>query len=570
MLYIGKNLDDMYKELKNSGLSDNTQIKIYVIDSDTRAIKVDINKLIGDLPYLTIQADFFQIELEAPKVLKKFTDLSIENLLKMFFDILPENNFSLYSENMSDEEYEQIIKRLKDSCNETKWEIYSFFYYLKIFLESKKNKKKKIKLFGTPFTYEEATEKIKKLFNKEKIICNINSNTLIRILENFYRKGKDFSIDPIERLALDKFLYDKENIKLIYLYFMNTENIKKILEAYNFICKPIEKINEEDIKKILKMNFELKSSILAEKINFKLEIIKTLVLEKSYEYFLKTNTTSNKADLFLTEIKKELKNKIKNTFLEYVTDELFELIGTTAKRYNSSKIISKFLINIKNLPEAELKYFSFNNFFRSQLYYKNKFLKMTSEEIKFLNKNPLNEKLKITNSYQILRGEREFGDDNFEKLLISLNKKNEIIDKKIENIKLYYNLLQKYKNLSSFSFENYTSEKFIRYNEIYNFFKKSDFSLKINSRGSYLYGRYILKFTYYQEKINKYNINENYVIKLKDGSIELMKYLGESDNKICFFKESNLKIFSKKEIEGHQIKSLVFADDTEKIIRPLF
>lgn len=31
MLYIGKNLDDMYKELKNSGLNDNIRIKIYAI-----------------------------------------------------------------------------------------------------------------------------------------------------------------------------------------------------------------------------------------------------------------------------------------------------------------------------------------------------------------------------------------------------------------------------------------------------------------------------------------------------------------------------------------------------------
>lgn len=575
MLYIGKNLDDMYKELKNSGLNDNIPIKIYAINYDTRAIMVDINKSIRDLPYLSLQAEFFQIEFEAPKVLKKFTDLSIENLLNMFLDILPENNFSLYSENMSDEEYEQIIKNLKDFCNGTKWEIYSFFYYLEFFLENKKNKKKKIKLFGSPLTHEEAVEKIKELFNKEKIIRNINNNNLIGILEKFYQEGKDFSINLMEDLALDNYLYGKKNIKFFYTYITNTKDIKKFLEAYNFICKPIEKIKEEDIKKILKMNFELTSSILTEKIKLKLEIIKTLVLEKSYEYFFKTNTTSSEADIFLTEIKNELENKINNTFLEYVIKELFELVGTTAKRYDSNNIISRFLINIKNLPEAELKYFSFNNFFRSQLYYKNKFLKMASEEIKFLNlnKNPLNKKLKISNSYQILRGEREFGEDNLEKLLIYLNNKNkekEIIDKKIKDIKLYYNLLQKYKNLSSFSFENYTLEKFIRYNEVYNFFKNCDFSLKISPRGSYLYGRYILKFTYYSEKVSKYNVNEDYVVRLKDGSLELMKYLGECDNKLCFFKESNLQIFLKEEIEIHQIKSLVFAEDTTKKTKTLF
>lgn len=232
-------------------------------------------------------------------------------------------------------------------------------------------------------------------------------------------------------------------------------------------------------------------------------------------------------------------------------------------KYNPDKIISEYIINIKSLSEEELKYFSFNNFFRSQLYYKNNFLAIIKEDL--LSINPTD-----SNTQKILKGERELGERILEKIISSLDKKEENTNKKIENINLHYNLLQKYKKLSLFSLENYSSEVFIKYDEIYNFFKVSDFSLKIKPRGLYLYERYVLNFTYYPEKINKYNINEAYVVKLEDGSLELMKYLGECDNKLCFFKESNLQIFLKEEVEVHQIKSLVFAEDTKEEIKTLF
>lgn len=555
MLYIGKDLNTMYKNLRDSGLDGNIPVKIYAIDSYT--IKKDTNKFISDLQYLSVQADFFQIEFDAPKKLKKMTDLKIEDLFQIFFDIFPENKFSLYSETFDEEDYKNIIRKIKKFYDENEYQTYLFFQCLNILLE---NKKEKISYINKKFTPEDFRNFIKINFDKEKIINNQKSTSILsNIIEKFYQEK--FSISSLEKIYIQNFLNNKEILKARVLYEISNEKLIKILKAYNFIFKPAEKIKKEDLEEILKLKISL--SIEEEKnLNSKLKIIKILILEKSYEYFFKNNYSADDAKKFLDALKEKKGQKSSENFLHYVCSNLLKKEKEKIK-YNPDKIISEYIINIKNLSEEELKYFSFNNFFRNQLYYKNNFLALIKEDL--LSINPTD-----SNTQKILKGERELGEHILEKIISSLDKKEENTNKKIKDINLYYNLLQKYKKLSLFSLENYSSEVFMRYDEIYNFFKNSDFSLNINPRGLYLYGRYVLNLTYYPEKIKEYNINENYVVKLKDGSIELMKYLGECDNKLCFFKEGNLQIFLKEEVEIHQIKSLVFAEDTKKEIKTLF
>lgn len=559
MLYIGKDLNTMYKNLRDSGLDGNIPVKIYAIDSYT--IKKDTNKFISDLQYLSVQADFFQIEFDAPKVLKKMTDLKIEDLFQVFFDIFPENKFSLYSETLDEEDYKKIIEKIKKFYNENKYQTYLFFQRLNILLE---NKEEKISYINKKFTPEEFKNFIKVNSDKEKIINNQKPTSILsNIIEKFYQEKFSISslIDSLEQIYLQNFLNNKEILKARVLYEISNEELIKILRVYNFIFKPVEKIKKEDIEDILKLKINLNiKEDYRESLNSKLEIIKILILEKSYEYFFKNNYSADDAKKFLDALKEKKGQKSSENFVHYVCSNLLK---KEKIKYNPDKIISEYIVTIENLSEEELKYFSFNNFFRSQLYYKNNFLALIKEDL--LSINPTD-----SNTQKILKGERELGERILEKIIFSLDKKEETTNKKIENINLYYNLLQKYKKLSLFSLENYSSEVFMKYDEIYNFFKNRDFSLNINPRGSYLYERYVLNFTYYPEKINKYDINEAYVVKLEDGSIELMKYLGECDNKLCFFKEGNLQIFLKEEVEVHQIKSLVFAEDTKQGIETLF
>lgn len=561
MLYIGKDLNTMYKNLRDSGLDGNIPVKIYAIDSYT--IKKDTNKFISDLQYLSVQADFFQIEFEAPKKLKKMTDSKIEDLFQIFFDIFPENKFSLYSETLDEEDYKKIIEKIKKFYDENEYQTYLFFQRLNILLE---NKEEKISYINKKFTPEDFRNFIKINFDKEKIINNQKPTSILsNIIEKFYQEKFSISslIGSLEQIYIQNFLNNKEILKARVLYETSNEELIKILKAYNFIFKPVEKIKKEDLEEILKLKINLRIEEGYKKnLNSKMKITKILILEKSYEYFLKNNYSADDAKKFLEALKEKKGQKSSENFVHYVCSNLLKKEKEKIK-YNPDKIISEYIINIKSLSEEELKYFSFNNFFRSQLYYKNNFLALIKEDL--LSINPTD-----SNTQKILKGERELGERILEKIISSLDKKEENTNKKIENINLYYNLLQKYKKLSLFSLENYSSEVFMKYDEIYNFFKNRDFSLNINPRGSYLYERYVLNFTYYPEKLNKYNINEAYVVKLKDGSIELMKYLGECDNKLCFFKEGNLQIFLKEEVEVHQIKSLVFAEDTKEEIKTLF
>lgn len=557
MLYIGKDLNTMYKNLRDSGLKENTPVKIYAIDS--YSIKKDTNKVISDLQYLSVQAEFFQVEFETPKVLKKITDLKIEDLFQIFFDISPENKFSLYSESLDEEDYKKIIEKIKKFYDENEYQTYLFFQRLNILLE---NKEEKISYINKKFTPEEFKNFIKVNSDKEKIINNQKPTSILsNIIEKFYQEKFSISslIGSLEQIYIQDFLNNKEILKARVLYEISNEELIKILRVYNFIFKPVEKIKKEDIEDILKLKLKINLNIkedYRESLNSKLEIIKILILEKSYEYFFKNNYSADDTKKFLDALKEKKGQKSSENFVHYVCSNLLKKEKEKIK-YNPDKIISEYIVTIENLSEEELKYFSFNNFFRSQLYYKNNFLALIKEDL--LSINPTD-----SNTQKILKGERELGERILEKIISSLDKKEENTNKKIENINLYYNLLQKYKKLSLFSLENYSSEVFMKYDEIYNFFKNRDFSLNINPRGSYLYERYVLNFTYYPEKLNKYNINEAYVVKLKDGSIELMKYLGECDNKLCFFKEGNLQIFLKEEVEIYQIKNLVFAEDTKK------
>lgn len=288
---------------------------IYAIDSYT--IKKDTNKFISDLQYLSVQAEFFQIEFEAPKVLKKMTDLKIEDLFQVFFDIFPENKFSLYSETLDEEDYKKIIEKIKKFYDENKYQTYLFFQRLNILLE---NKEEKISYINKKFTPEEFKNFIKINFDKEKIINNQKPTSILsNIIEKFYQEKFSISslIGSLEQIDIQNFLNNKEILKARVLYETSNEELIKILKAYNFIFKPVEKIKKEDLEEILKLKINLSIEEGYKKnLNSKMKITKILILEKSYEYFLKNNYSADDAKKFLEALKeKKVKNHLKILYI---------------------------------------------------------------------------------------------------------------------------------------------------------------------------------------------------------------------------------------------------------------
>ena len=130
--------------------------------------------------------------------------------------------------------------------------------------------------------------------------------------------------------------------------------------------------------------------------------------------------------------------------------------------------------------------------------------------------------------------------------------------------------MQKYKLLNSIVGNIETKNDLMKYIDIYDFFKEKDFMLRCFEKSTtIILNRIVLEFSYYPNKINKLYKYEYYIVEYKKNK-EIMQYLGESDKKICFSQNDKIKILNKEEIEIYQIKSLVFSDDTEEIIQPLF
>ena len=581
MLYIGKELIYIYNELRTV-YDENTQITIYAINYiDSKINEVDFSKVINDLKYLYLpEAHFFVVAIDEQRELKNFTDLKEEQLKTIFFDIVPENQFSLYSNDISKEKYNSIIKKLRIQYDEEHFKLYHFFYYFDILYKHKN--RKKININGNKYTVKELTDFIKKQFQFQEI-KNIIEKKDLKNLKEFFKEINDFfekdTISLLDENKLQSFLNDKENLKIKFICDMDIKKLNDFLVMYNFICKPHENITEKNINEILKIDIDIKTENLGldiegySQIKFsfedKYQILLISIFEKIYKYYRTNNYNATDVYVKLEKLKEEfVKNKLKTNFIKELKKTILKSTkkkDITTREYDSDKIIEKYLREFqkvfkkKNISDEELKYFSFNSFFRNQLYYKKIFLdKIKKSDVKGA----------VTNLSGILRGEREIGEENLKKIITFLKLQNKSI--LIPDIKTSYALLQKYKLLNSIVGNIETKNDLMKYIDIYDFFKEKDFMLRCFEKSTtIILNRIILEFSYYPNKINKLYKYEYYIVEYKKNK-EIMQYLGESDEKICFSQNDKIKILNKEEIEIYQIKSLVFSDDTEEIIQPLF
>lgn len=581
MLYIGKELIYIYNELRTV-YDENTQITIYTINYiDSKINEVDFSKVINDLKYLYLpEAHFFVVAIDEQRELKNFTDLKEEQLKTIFFDIVPENQFSLYSNDISKEKYNSIIKKLRIQYDEEHFKLYHFFYYFDILYKHKN--RKKININGNKYTVKELTDFIKKQFQFQEI-KNIIEKKDLKNLKEFFKEINDFfekdTISLLDENKLQSFLNDKENLKIKFICDMDIKKLNDFLVMYNFICKPHENITEKNINEILKIDIDIKTENLGldiegySQIKFsfedKYQILLISIFEKIYKYYRTNNYNATDVYVKLEKLKEEfVKNKLKTNFIKELKKTILKSTkkkDITTREYDSDKIIEKYLREFqkvfkkKNISDEELKYFSFNSFFRNQLYYKKIFLdKIKKSDVKGA----------VTNLSGILRGEREIGEENLKKIITFLKLQNKSI--LIPDIKTSYALLQKYKLLNSIVGNIETKNDLMKYIDIYDFFKEKDFMLRCFEKSTtIILNRIVLEFSYYPNKINKLYKYEYYIVEYKKNK-EIMQYLGESDEKICFSQNDKIKILNKEEIEIYQIKSLVFSDDTEEIIQPLF
>lgn len=581
MLYIGKELIYIYNELRTV-YDENTQITIYAINYiDSKINEVDFSKVINDLKYLYLpEAHFFVVAIDEQRELKNFTDLKEEQLKTIFFDIVPENQFSLYSNDISKEKYNSIIKKLRIQYDEEHFKLYHFFYYFDILYKHKN--RKKININGNKYTVKELTDFIKKQFQFQEI-KNIIEKKDLKNLKEFFKEINDFfekdTISLLDENKLQSFLNDKENLKIKFICDMDIKKLNDFLVMYNFICKPHENITEKNINEILKIDIDIKTENLGldiegySQIKFsfedKYQILLISIFEKIYKYYRTNNYNATDVYVKLEKLKEEfVKNKLKTNFIKELKKTILKSTkkkDITTREYDSDKIIEKYLREFqkvfkkKNISDEELKYFSFNSFFRNQLYYKKIFLdKIKKSDVKGA----------VTNLSGILRGEREIGEENLKKIITFLKLQNKSI--LIPDIKTSYALLQKYKLLNSIVGNIETKNDLMKYIDIYDFFKEKDFMLRCFEKSTtIILNRIVLEFSYYPNKINKLYKYEYYIVEYKKNK-EIMQYLGESDEKICFSQNDKIKILNKEEIEIYQIKSLVFSDDTKEIIQPLF
>lgn len=581
MLYIGKELIYIYNELRTV-YDENTQITIYAINYiDSKINEVDFSKVINDLKYLYLpEAHFFVVAIDEQRELKNFTDLKEEQLKTIFFDIVPENQFSLYSNDISKEKYNSIIKKLRIQYDEEHFKLYHFFYYFDILYKHKN--RKKININGNKYTVKELTDFIKKQFQFQEI-KNIIEKKDLKNLKEFFKEINDFfekdTISLLDENKLQSFLNDKENLKIKFICDMDIKKLNDFLVMYNFICKPHENITEKNINEILKIDIDIKTENLGldiegySQIKFsfedKYQILLISIFEKIYKYYRTNNYNATDVYVKLEKLKEEFgKNKLKTNFIKELKKTILKSTkkkDITTREYDSDKIIEKYLREFqkvfkkKNISDEELKYFSFNSFFRNQLYYKKIFLdKIKKSDVKGA----------VTNLSGILRGEREIGEENLKKIITFLKLQNKSIF--IPDIKTSYALLQKYKLLNSIVGNIETKNDLMKYIDIYDFFKEKDFMLRCFEKSTtIILNRIVLEFSYYPNKINKLYKYEYYIVEYKKNK-EIMQYLEESDEKICFSQNDKIKILNKEEIEVYQIKSLTFADDTPKKILTLF
>ena len=112
MLYLVRNLEQAYDKLKD--ILKNDKLRIYMFSTNSGKIKVDIEKTIEDLKYISTFYSFYLLEFnsELIKELKSLKELSLKDWQDIFYNFNAENEYSIYSKRLEKKDYEKVISQM--------------------------------------------------------------------------------------------------------------------------------------------------------------------------------------------------------------------------------------------------------------------------------------------------------------------------------------------------------------------------------------------------------------------------------------------------------------------------
>lgn len=615
MIYLIENLSEAYEKLKDINI-DNNSLKIYSIPLGDEIIKIDINKTIEDLKYISsTDKNFYLLEFEAPDTLKKLTELSLDDWKKIFFNFNGESEYSIFSDNLTPNEYKKIIQKINKKYS--KKETDSFF-----------------KLYILVFTLLLLSRNIK-INNSnnciEKYVFENKNGILNLVNKKFPNLSKD-----IEMLFDNKFFDDKKNLYLKSCYReikkeapffvlskLTEKNFLSFLSLFHFVIKPLEKISYEDIKNLFKNLCHIEGNI--PKKNLGKNLIRSIeeyenqntIIDNIKILFDFGNEKLSLVDLFFEKMYRKF-NLLEICALE----KIYRYISLNLDKYKDIKILlkdsifevdfkvkidySKEKVSIKNLWKEYLdflenieveKSFYFSNFFRMQLFYRKEILKNLTFLISYAQKIFYKEEEK--NFYKklgIIKGnfnklkysQREMGQDNYERivsfyeyLIFSLEKnenkissKNNLIEelkKNRESFIIIYMLLQRYKLIYDIKIKFEVSNNkmnFIRYNDYINLVDIYDFKISSYKDNIDVLDMIVVKFLYQKKELNYWDLNENryYVVEPIDNSkdIFLLQYIGKFNDELLFRNNFGIKSYLPEKIKIRKIKYLEFLEDEKR------
>lgn len=369
--------------------------------------------------------------------IKKYELKNMNEMLEIFFYIDTEYKFSLFSKELTLNEYKIIIEKLKEYIKSItlKRNILDAVKQLLMCNKGKiQEKLNEVKLKISLFFPEE-----KRVENENKspnvIFEEIKKMKILNEVEFFYKM-----YNLVERISKDHKLYDKKyfnffkeiltenlfnnkDIILTQLYDIEDNILIEYLKLFFFISRPIEFITEEMIcelnetRKYLEKNFLKK--IEGEEIfkhtfffSFKVKILLINFFEKVYYFYLKNNK-SKKIEKIIQEVLRKKDLSVETVF-SYIEGEYLNKIQEQKKnfknnfRYEKKKIDFNFFdclfdeksvevitritksktennkveLKVENYSEKRIlmekeekfKRFCFSNIFRISLYYKVKLI----------------------------------------------------------------------------------------------------------------------------------------------------------------------------------------------------
>ena len=533
MYYFTNSLINGYNHLINFFDKD-TKLKIYFLEREKTIFYYTDMKL-SNLQniFSSPEVEFYLIEIQENIELKKITYFKEVPLCELFFQIYPENKYSLYSNNLTDDDLNKIINLIKEKA---KINVQAFNDFNKGFEVLNKIIKNEIyKKFLTEFENSEIGKELNFSLKHPLYIQVLQNNIKNKLIEVLYHR---------------------------FLHRIFLEGKAKILENFlsliTFISRPIEYITNKDIENILQINFDLEKEIndfhdqnfsyLKEKLILKKEFLFHLAKVKVCNFIEKNQ------DFNIEKLKKSSEfNDIKNFRKRYLEDKY----GNTYS-YELLRLISKFseikekneiqLLNIESEEyNDEIKNFCFNDLQRVGLYYR------------YLMKIYFNKNFKKKVSYKISSGERVPELENLENIL----ENNEVSYVEKDNIRLLHFKIEEFRQF--YYYEKNKLEILKR-----RFFEQKSINGFLMDSSMYLENHKIKSLKYYDEDIEILKEYFYYVI-FKGDEKYFGKYLKsiilEDKNEILLFYMANGEIvnFYRNEIEVYSVKQIEFLIEDGKL-----